>query len=419
MHTYQSGPSHNEPILEANGLAAVTLTAIWSDGIAEHEDRKHFGNFSVFREIDLLPPDIASKLIGMRPGNCAEQQISADEIVGEWLEERQIVTDMNSFDSHYQRGLVVTPHAGRFYPQGYLHGTRDIVRETIAPMRVIKCEQNRLTVDLNHPLARIGLVIRLQLDDILPGYDRRGGRCNSLVEDLLQYNGFAASLRDGRETDYGDFTTRQTRRDDKPDSVFYSRPRMVQHLDARALSTINQLYRKLIPAQAEVLDLMASHDSHLHSIPWSKLHALGMNKKELATNKSADRTLLQDLNKTTRLPFENNSLDAIVCTASIEYLIEPLKILKECLRVLRPEGVLVVTFSNRWFPTKAIKIWSELHEFERLGMVTQWLKQSDFVNLQTFSSRGLPRPADDKYADKTPFSDPIYAAWGYKTPASL
>ena len=67
-----------------------------------------------------------------------------------------------------------------------------------------------------------------------------------------------------------------------------------------------------------------------------------------------------------------------------------------------------------WFPTKAIRLWRELHEFERVGMVTQWLQQAGFTDLHTLSSRGWPRPADDPHADKTPYSDPVYAVWGCK-----
>jgi hypothetical protein len=51
-------------------------------------------------------------------------------------------------------------------------------------------------------------------------------------------------------------------------------------------------------------------------------------------------------------------------------------------------GVVILSFSNRWFPTKSIRIWREIHEYERVGMVTQWLRQVGFSRLNTFSSRG-------------------------------
>ena len=84
------------------------------------------------------------------------------------------------------------------------------------------------------------------------------------------------------------------------------------------------------------------------------------------------------------------------------------------LRVLRPGGVFVLTFSNRWFPGKAVNVWSELHEFERVGMVTQWLQQAGFGRLNTFSSRGWPRPKSDPHYGQITVSDPVYAAWGFR-----
>ena len=126
-------------------------------------------------------------------------------------------------------------------------------------------------------------------------------------------------------------------------------------------------------------------------------------------------TIVQDLNLNSRLPLESNSFDAVVCTVSIEYLIDPLAVFAEVSRVLRPDGYFIVTFSNRWFPTKAIKIWQELHEFERMGMVLEYFLRSDgFKDLQTYSIRGLPRPHDDKYFPDLWYSDPIYAVWGQK-----
>jgi SAM-dependent methyltransferase len=102
-----------------------------------------------------------------------------------------------------------------------------------------------------------------------------------------------------------------------------------------------------------------------------------------------------------------------MCTVSVEYLTHPLAVFSEVARVLRPGGRFVVTVSNRWFPPKAIRVWKELHEFERMGLVMEYfLLSGAFRRLQTQSMRGLPRPADDKYAHQLMHSDPVYAVWG-------
>jgi len=66
------------------------------------------------------------------------------------------------------------------------------------------------------------------------------------------------------------------RMDERDDAVFYSVPRMLQHLDACALETINALYQRLIRKDTDVLDLMASYDSHLQGCSLQSLHALGL-----------------------------------------------------------------------------------------------------------------------------------------------
>ena len=88
----------------------------------------------------------------------------------------------------------------------------------------------------------------------------------------------------------------------------------------------------------------------------------------------------------------------------------------EVRRILRPGGLFVVTFSNRWFPPKVVRVWERAHEFERLGLVCEYfLSDGHFSDLHTFSQRGLPRPATDPYANQLATSDPVYAVWSRKS----
>ena len=91
-------------------------------------------------------------------------------------------------------------------------------------------------------------------------------------------------------------------------------------------------------------------------------------------NEILDDRVIHDLNADVILPFESNEYDAVICTNSIEYLVHPESVFDELARVLRPAGLVIVTFSNRWFPPKVVRIWEELNEYERMGIV-------DFYNL--------------------------------------
>lgn len=190
----------------------------------------------------------------------------------------------------------------------------------------------------------------------------------------------------------------------------------MQHIDETAIEMIRSTYGRFLKDGMRVLDLMSSWTSHLpENINFDRLVGLGLNERELKKNGRLSESIVQDLNLNSALPLETNSFDAVVCTVSIEYLIDPLAVFAEISRVLRPDGYFIVTFSNRWFPTKAIRIWRQLHEFERMGMVLEYfLRSGAFKALQTYSIRGLPRPHDDKYYPDLWYSDPVYAVWGQK-----
>jgi len=282
MNATAPGASPHETTVGEHGLAAVTLSVNWSDDRAIHEDHLHVEHFSVWREADILPLEIGPHIPGMEAGDEAEAALPSGKAVQLWDAARQISTRPERFDRHHRPGLEVSPRLGRFYPQGFLHGVQGIIDDATEPARLTGLSAENLLADLNHPLAHFDLQVKLHLDQVLPGSDRRGGRCLSPLDDLLRYPGLAAPLANGLDTDYGDDAAGMSRVDDRQDGVFYKISRMVQHLDARALKTVNELYRRLLPEQAEVLDLMASFDSHLEGIQSRKVHALGMNAEELA-----------------------------------------------------------------------------------------------------------------------------------------
>jgi len=314
----------------------------------------------------------------------------------------------------FTMGHSLEPAVGRFYPRGLLKGLSGVFKANIQPFRCIQLNNGHMKIDFNHPLSGKDLVLSAVVGKVENKIIERGGSSVDWMEEITTGPGMQARWRN-RQTDF--FTAEALQREDEsPDTRFYSEPRYVQHIDDTAIEMVRNTYGRFLKDDMRVLDLMGSWKSHLpDKIRFNRLVGLGLNERELRRNQQLRERVVQDLNLNSRLPFESNSFDVVVCTVSVEYLIDPLAVFKEVSRVLQPDGYFIVTFSNRWFPTKAIKIWPKLHEFERLGMVLEYfLRAEGFRNLQTYSIRGLPRPHDDKYYPDLLYSDPVYAVWGQK-----
>ncbi|MFC1835959.1 class I SAM-dependent methyltransferase [Thermodesulfobacteriota bacterium] len=204
------------------------------------------------------------------------------------------------------------------------------------------------------------------------------------------------------------------REDETPDDEFYSKPRFVNHLDSLALSTVEDLFGRLIPEGAHILDMMAGPESHLDKVKHHESVAgIGLNREELNHNNALTEWVFHDLNADPRIPFEDDQFDAAVNTVSVDYLARPVEVFRETARVLKPGGLFIVVFSNRMFPPKAINMWKEMSEKQRVDLVRRYFTLSDRFRIEGyFESTGKPRPKDDKYYDLGIPSDPIYAVWG-------
>ena len=208
-----------------------------------------------------------------------------------------------------------------------------------------------------------------------------------------------------------------TRGDESDDAEFYARDRFVSHLDSTALSTVEDLIGWLISSpDPAILDLMASWDSHIPEVVRpSKVVGLGLNRNELAMNRMLTEYVVHDLNGNPSLPFEEATFDAVLCTVSVDYMTRPVDVFREVGRVLKPGGLYLVIFSNRMFPPKAVKVWQDSSEEERLELVREFFKRSEaFESPEVFVSRGKPRPQDDQYAHLGIPSDPVYAVYAAK-----
>eukprot|EP00521_Asterionellopsis_glacialis_P017036 CAMPEP_0195290924 /NCGR_PEP_ID=MMETSP0707-20130614/6591_1 /TAXON_ID=33640 /ORGANISM="Asterionellopsis glacialis, Strain CCMP134" /LENGTH=334 /DNA_ID=CAMNT_0040351107 /DNA_START=68 /DNA_END=1075 /DNA_ORIENTATION=+ len=184
--------------------------------------------------------------------------------------------------------------------------------------------------------------------------------------------------------------------DTSNDAYFYNEPRFVTHIDDRAIESLTAYYQDefttLVTAAAatnkdlDILDLCSSWISHLpitttkdnkdnnndSHLPFSygRVVGVGMNEQELQSNSQLTEYHVQDLNQHPCLDqFDNDSFDVVLNVVSVDYLTQPQSIFQEMYRVLRPGGIALVSFSNRCFPTKAIAMWLQADDIERLTIV--------------------------------------------------
>lgn len=202
------------------------------------------------------------------------------------------------------------------------------------------------------------------------------------------------------------------RDDPSPDIRFYGPARLVTHIDDGAIAAVGALYAELgvdgsAAAPRRVLDLMSSWVSHLQTPP-AELVVLGINAAELQANPMATERVVRDLNVDPSLPFDSASFDAVLCCVSVDYLIHPVEVLTESARVLRPGAPVVITFSNRCFPTKAIHGWLARDDAGRGAIVKDYLRRSGGFSEPELSLRTPAR----RYR-----GDPLYAVVARRLPA--
>ena len=190
------------------------------------------------------------------------------------------------------------------------------------------------------------------------------------------------------------------RADETPDEEFYRTPRLVTHIDDGAIAAVTQLYRELFPAGGELLDLMSSWVSHLlPEVAYRRVVGLGMNEVELRLNEKLDSYIVQNLNTNPELPFGEAEFDGVGICVSIDYLTRPVEVLREVGRVLKVEDPLIVTFSNRCFPTKAVEIWRRLDDRGHMRLVESYLEEAgNFRDIRSLDRSPRRLVGDPLYA---------------------
>eukprot|EP01088_Endostelium_zonatum_P013504 TRINITY_DN2812_c0_g1_i1.p1 TRINITY_DN2812_c0_g1~~TRINITY_DN2812_c0_g1_i1.p1 ORF type:complete len:210 (+),score=37.60 TRINITY_DN2812_c0_g1_i1:157-786(+) len=200
------------------------------------------------------------------------------------------------------------------------------------------------------------------------------------------------------------------RTDESKDTKFYASPRFVYHIDDHFVETLKRFYLETFKADGSYLDIMSSWVSHYpEELSYKRVAGLGMNEDELKKNKQLTEWAIKDLNEeNAKLDYEDESFDFVTNTVSVQYLINPVQIFTEVGRILKEGGMYICSFSNRMFPTKAVRIWMGSSENERVELVKGYYRSSKFFE----------EPKVFQYIDHYSH-DPVYIVYARKIISKL
>ena len=381
--------------------ANIEVIVDWNSRDASHRERRYFSRINFWR--DFFPADFADRLKQQPENVWISTCLPTDELLPPRLDSLVYTVPVSDRYFRYGKSGRLQPRVGHFYPRKFIAGFGDVYADDMRPMRLLSMDDSNMVLDLNHPLSHLKqLTVSMRVDQWLEGGAEHGGRCNDPTLETLEGGpGYQAEMAQGH-TDFFNATAFE-RVDEDDDADFYREPRLINHLDNRASAHIGEIYAQRLKPGMHVLDLMSS------SLAGIQLTGLGLNLEEMQSNPVLDQRVVHDLNRNPALPFDFDSFDAVICTASVEYLTRPFEVMRELARVVKPGGDVMFAFADRWFPPKAIRLWSEVHAFERMAVVLAYFRDSGlFTDFYTETAHGWPRPEDDKYAAKLADSDPVF-----------
>ena len=191
------------------------------------------------------------------------------------------------------------------------------------------------------------------------------------------------------------------------DEIFYQQPRFVHHLSDSFRTRLTSLYSEYLLNHHIILDLMSSWVSHLPTnIRYKKVIGHGMNQAELSSNERLDSFFVQNLNKKQNMPIEDSSIDVGLIVAGWQYLQYPEKVSLELSRIIKSDSLLIISFTNRAFWTKAPNIWTYSSEENRIEYVTSVLRANGWRIEKVLNEKTQDKKLFGFYSSE---SDPFFS----------
>ena len=203
------------------------------DGVA-HTDGYQASRINIWR--DYIPPSLLEEISGKQAGDRFELQLTSNDFIQEYAKQSLFQIKNKQFDPQSTLGAKVIPAVGRFYPRGILKSVAGVFSANVQPFRLVHVNNGNMMVDFNHPLAGKELILSGIVGKVENKATERGGSSVDWIEVLTTGPGMQARWQ-GQQTDF--LSAEAFARDDeKPDTLFYNEPRLVQHIDDTAIEML-------------------------------------------------------------------------------------------------------------------------------------------------------------------------------------
>lgn len=383
-------------------LTSIDFKLEWKSAFATHTDNYFIAKVDL--NSDKLPGDLAKELIDLKVGESCSHTYPAIAILEEdYSNDNVIHFDSSLFNQNF-KGQNSPPILYRFYPSAIAFEGLKTDPKNYTPFRIISINDENIVADTNHPLAQYYLTLtalKSEEYDYPELNDKRRKNIGKLI--TSRGPGMQAPFEYGDSVFFNTYPFEAKNKQISPKT----------NIDSTASEQIKQLYSNLLPKYSKVLELNSDEDSFLsEDLKTGFLAGVGTNETNLSANSRLDTYQVQNLNENTVLSFVDNSFDHAICTLSIETLTNPIAILKEVARIVASGGKLIITFTDNAPASHAILLWGQLHPFERVQLVVEYLRLTGlFTDLNTHTQRGYPRTAEDKKLSDKPISDSVFAIW--------
>ena len=243
----------------------------------------------------------------------------------------------------------------------------DVYPDTLTPFRLTDLDDETFTVDRNHPLADVPVTLEAKIQYLEKRDTGTYGSLTHWREATCDWGPGMQAMLDGEPPDF--FHPAFFDRAAEFDQNF--RP---PEPDAAALRNYRGILARFVKPGMRVLDL--APDSERPS----------------------------------------GKYDAATCLCTLEYMDRPVDVLRYIDHFLTPGAPVLLAFTGAFDPDRAIRGWSELHPFERMGLGLEYLRMAGFTEgLGTVSMRNDWRDRDDPaFLETKGVSDPVFVSYGHK-----